>query len=243
MAWGTPVTKGVVFNVTNSASCAIASVALTSGRLYLGFSMHHRAGAAGTYSNGSITGTTGGWSLVVQSATWNGGLRKTAAFYYIATATETVTVTCNVDTNTNSCTCLALIEIPSGFDTSTPIAAFDEQVAAAALSVTSTLASAPTAGNLSISGGGLSDSTAGDISPRTNWTELNQAAGTGTASDSGFIETQYKTALDAEQSASASVASTNRDWGWIHLELKAAASVARKAGRLSLMGCGHGAPR
>lgn len=225
MAWGTPVTKGAVFNQTNAASCQIASVAFTAGRLYLAFGAHHRSGAAGTNSNGSITGTAGGWTMIVDGATWNGGLRRTAAFRYIATTTETVTVTYNPDGTTNSCTMLALVEVPSGFDATTPIAAFIGAVAAAALSVTATLAGAPTAGNLSVSGGANSDATS-VINPRTNWTELNEAQGTGTAADSGAIESQYKTALDAEQSASASVSATNRDWGWIHLELKAAAAAA-----------------
>jgi hypothetical protein len=243
MAFGTPVTKGAVFNVTNGPSCTIASVAFTAGRLYIAFAAHHRTGAAGTHANGSISGTAGGWTLAQDGATWNGGLRRSGAWVYVATTTETVTVTYNPDTNNNSCTMLVLIEIPSGFDSGTPVAQSDETTAAAALSVTATLAAAPTAGNLSVSGGANSDATS-VINPRTNWTELNEAQGSGTASDSGAIESQYKTALDAEQSASASVSATNRDWGWLHLEIKAAAApppfdVSFGLTSLRLCGVGH----
>lgn len=228
MAWGTPTSLGVVFNVTNGPSCSIASVAFTVDRLYIAFGAHHRTGAAGTHANGSVSGTTGGWTLAQDGATWNGGLRRSGVWIYKATTTETVTVTYNPDTNNNSCNMLGLVEIASGFDTTTQVAQSDETTAAAATSVTATLTSAPTAGNLSVSGGANSDATS-VINPRTNWTELNEAQGTGTASDSGAIETQYKTALDAEQSASASVSATNRDWGWLHLELKAAAAAASLA--------------
>lgn len=244
MAFSTPtnVAAGGAFNLVNGPSVTLASCAFTKDRLYILFGGAHRSGGAGANSNGSVTGTAGGWTLVLDGATFNGGLRRVAAFRYIATATETVTVTYNPDTNTNSCTGFTLFEIASGFDTANPIAQSIGVTAAAALNTGNvSLSSAPAASSLSVSGGMNALDTTGGITPRTNWTELAEFAGTGSSSDSGYLESQYKTALDAEQIASASVPSVNRDWGWIHLEIKAGA--IRKPGRFSLLGAGHGAPR
>jgi hypothetical protein len=116
----------------------------------------------------------------------------------------------------------SLVEVASGFNSTSPIKASANNTVAAATSITVSLAAAPDFDSLSVAGfeSHLNDSTA--IDPRLNWTEIGEALGT--VGDTGAIESQYKTALNAELDASASVSATNRDWGGIHIELRNAGS-------------------
>lgn len=232
MAFSTPVDLVSTFDTANAASTTTASVTLTNGRLYLMFTGLQRTGGAPSLSGGGWTvlhgavDRTADWDFIGQTLPYRtGDLCRLYALYYVATSTQTVTITWNPDGNSSSHNAIAIMEIASGFDPSNPIAqsAFNEATTTAT-SLTVALAVAPTAGNLSVAAFKPSTTTTGGPIERTNWTELSEDAGTGTGADAGFLQTQYKTALNAEQSASASVAATNRVWGGVHLEIQAAAT-------------------
>lgn len=239
MSLSTPAlpTGAARFDTTNDTGVVLpagqpatpsGTIHFESGRLYIvSFGAHVAAGAR-DYSTGctfSHGGTNRTWTFINQSGAYNGGLSSMCAYYRIADVTEDVYFIPDGPGGNNSHNSAIVVEIASGFDASGLIVQSAGNTAAAALFCEVSLPSAPNAANLSLAFFKNQDNTTVAMTPKSGWTELTEVSGTGTGSDSGYHHAQYRTDLSSEQVARADVASTNRDWGGVHMELKAAAAA------------------
>lgn len=223
MSWGTPIARGHVFNTTNGATLAIGSVAFTSGRLYVSFYTSEGTGGIYDHSTMAITGQTGSWTFIVQTTNGIGAnARRISAWYYVATASETVTVTYDPPSGSKACHAASIIEVPSGFDSTTPIANNNQaEDTTGGATFACNLSSAPSASNMSMVGV-VNRNNSFAIGVDGAFTELTDDVGSGTSTDSGDLEVSYKTA--ATQNCTVSAGSGTPVWGGIHLELAAASA-------------------
>lgn len=192
MAFGTRTNRAAAWNTANQSTYSVTNVAFTAGRLYVMWVHFHRTGAAPALSSISdivITGDTGGWTYAGRTDTFNGGLRRAACVWKIATTTETVTVTVDPDGSGCSNGGIIIDEVESGFDSPNAVIEFAQAVVVGGVSVSAVL-SGITAGNMSL-GCGMCD-TNGGISPSSQYTELAEVTG-GSGSDQGSMDSVHDT--------------------------------------------------
>lgn len=226
MSWGTPVGRGALFDTANGPTVTLAGVAFTSGRLYLAFYTGEGTGGLYDHSTMAISGQTGSWTFISQTTSGVGAnARRISAWYYIATATETVSVVFDPPGGNKACNAATIIEIPSGFDSTTPIAQNAPiEMGTGAGTFTVNLTSAPSASNMSVVGV-MNRNNSFAIGQDAGFTgELSDIVGSGTSTDSGDLEVSYKSA--ATQNCTVSAGSGTPVWGGIHLELQAAAAAS-----------------
>lgn len=222
MSWGTPVSGGGLFDTANGPTVTLTNVAFTTGRLYVAFYTGEGTGGLYDHSTMAITGQTGSWAFLAQTTNGVGAnARRISAWTYLATATETVNVVFDPPGGNKACNAAIIIEVPSGFDTTTPVAQVTEnEDNTGSASFATNLASAPASGNLSIVGVMRRNVTTGNITPDAGFTELAEVTGSGTSTDSGSLEVQYKD--PATQNCSSGSSSGTPVWGGLHVELAAA---------------------
>lgn len=230
MAISTPTLLFSAFSTVNNSIATVPSVGqvtLTNGALYI-FAHAFDRSTAPSNSTASFrengTDTTSTWTLIQQSESYDGNTNRMTAWYKQATATSALTLAFDPPGGANSCNQYLLAEIASGYKTTAPISQSVSSVATAVTSVTLVLPSAPGGDSLTFLVAANTDASTA-IDARSGWVELSEDIGTGTGSDSGAIESQYKEA-GGEQTGSASVSVTNRDWAAILFEIAAAAGGA-----------------
>lgn len=239
MAIATPTSLSNNFNTapTNAQWVSAAGVTFTTGRLYLfGYMIDRAAGAPDLSTGFSVThgATSRTYTHVVQSQTWV-ATRSLALYRYVAVATETAVMTFSPPGTASNCCAGGILEIASGFDSTNPVVQSKSGSAASGLSVSATYAATPTTGNLLVTyAASRAVSSANTLNPRTNWTELFENLGSGTAGTSGGLEAQYTASL--EMTTSCSVASSNRTWGIVSAEI--ASSTLPTIKRMPALGVG-----
>ncbi len=204
---------------TNQQNYALdATYNLTAGKLYVIFPQ----GVESPFPAGdpTISGSTVSWTLITNSGLFDGDKRKEWALEARPSSTETsVQLTINFPGSLRS-GWWSLIEIGSGFDTTTPIAQ-SKGATGTGTTMTVTLDSAPTAGNASLL------AVAGDVAQAVTidsgfTAKLGEKQNADGAADSGVIETEYDSTA---QQTGAPTVSSSMDWGGIHLEIAAAAAA------------------
>jgi hypothetical protein len=235
MPIATPTALASRFDVAATATLllpASGSITFTIGQLYIGFFGGRWSNGAPDLSSGntfSHGGTPRTWTHVattVPGYEGSPGWRSLTAYYYVATVTETIALTWTPTTSGNAITNLygGILEIPSGFNSFTPIVqskGVGDNTFRTSWSVT--LDSTPVTGNTLLAGFCNSTNSAASavVNPRANWTELTEDLGTGTGADAGTYETQYTTTLESTGSAIGDGAATYK-WGGIVVEVAAA---------------------
>jgi hypothetical protein len=110
--------------------------------------------------------------------------RTMAAYYYVAAITETVQVDYHFPGTIGNSYGYTVVEVASGFKAAAPIVQGKSDGAVTTASGSVVFNAAPTAGNLLVNFVGFR-ANSNAVTPRTNWTELAEADGTGTAGISG----------------------------------------------------------
>lgn len=167
-----------------------------------------------------ISGTAGSWTFHTQSAGIGAQLRNYGMWHYIPSVTEDHQLSIDPPGGNKASQHAVVVSIASGFDAATPFAQITLRTGSAAASFDVPLDAAPSAQNLSVvvvGKYGVSDG----INPDAATTELGEAIGTGSTSDSGCIESSYDTALTAVSSVTVSSVSGTPIWTGFHIEVKA----------------------
>jgi len=234
MAWGTRSVIASLFDTLNANTLVLpasGTVNLVAGRLYILFYATHRSGAAPdlsasfVISYSDVGDVTSQWTYVAQSGTYAAGLRRCAMYWTIPAASHTtITVTMDPTGSTNSNNQGQLIEVASGFDTTTPVANSAVNQEEGSTSFVMNLAGAPAATALSVVGVANEDETAGITNSVGGLNELAETPGTGTSADSGAIAIYDKDAAVQNTTFTPDDAGS-KNWGAVHLELKAAAAA------------------
>ena len=224
MAISTPVPIVTFIDTAPAVShIIIPGVTFIAGRLYLLEEYVDRAsapdlGAASTSFEHDTTDRTADWHFIAQQSLSTA--RNMALYYYQATVTETVDLHAHFPGAIGNSYGYTITEVPAGFNTSAPILQSNSTNAVTVNNVAVTLGATPTPGNLCMSFV-VTRASSGALVPRANWTELQEALGTGTTGLSGAVEVQYVTDPNLEATASASGTGT-RTWGIIAIEIAAA---------------------
>lgn len=231
MAWGARAVLASRFDTANATTLvlpAAGTVNLVAGRLYILFYAAHRTGAAPDLSTGftisysDVGDVTSQWTYVAQSGTYAAGLRRCAMYWTIPAANHTaITVTMDPTGSTNSNNQGQLIEVASGFHTTTPVAASAVNQQEGSTSFAVNLAGAPAGTALSVVGVANEDETAGITNSVGGLNELADTPGSGTAADSGAIAIYDKDAAVQNTTFTPDDAGT-KNWGGVHLEIAAA---------------------
>src|SRR5512146_562060 len=216
-------------NLTSYNMPSTGSVNLVAGRHYYLAIKTANASTLHDFNNNpaaEVTGTTGSWTFVAQSGQFNAAdPARLGVFRYIPSADEnSVVIVWNPSDLGNMAGWFAFLVEVTGADGSTPLAqAAVANQAEDATSLTVTLGSTPTSGNVVLAFMAMQDNTE-TLTPDTDFTEDGQIAGSGSTSDSGAHSMQHAAASGTTQSNTTSAATSTDDWGGVILELKAAAS-------------------
>lgn len=236
MPISTPSALGAVYDLTNANNTvlpAAGSVTLVAGQLYiLRYGCDRNLGAPDLTTGYTIThgatDKTSSWTLIGASPTFgaSGTSRQMVALWYIPPSTEAgITITFDPAGGLNLNNMVELIEVASGFNAAAPVKQFAYALTSGAASGSVALAGSPDADSICLSFWHTYLVTAGAVIARSGWTELSNITGSGVATDSGALESQYDLAPSPEQTASCSTAGSNRDWMGLILEIDAASTA------------------
>ena len=256
MAISTPTTIIATGNTANLQVYDTAAVTLTADRLYiivvngyssgggvaLDFIRHDPLGTALDFIQ--ITDGTD----IAQILNWDAALHRALHVWYVIPSTTTANALIRIDWSATQSACgWRLIEIASGFQTGSTSTIFPGVAtnvdAGAGTAITCTMASFAATDNMTLLcmgwGSGTSNPTQ-TVAETESRTELGEH-GDGERGRQGV---HYQNPHGSDTSIGATLSAAN-EWGAIGIEIAAAGAVAaaRKAGRLSLLGCGHGAPK
>lgn len=199
----TPTAPTAAVNNNNShASLASGSFTPTGSALVIACSA--ASGANQTFTNFTSTFATGGWTTAVNSAVGGTGEHRVTLGWAIATATPGAgTVQTNWGANV-SAGVLFVVEIDTGFDTSTPIAQTDSATAASGTSLADNFAAAPDTTSMLVACGIGGDDNFGaqEADAHTGWILLEQFVFSGqrkpnTQYDTGTTLTAYGVSFGA----------------------------------------------
>lgn len=225
MSISTPVPIVAVLDTAPAADhIVIPGVTFIAGRLYLLEFYVDRAtapdlGAASTSFEHNVgNDRTSDWHIIAQQSL--SSARNMAVYQYQATVTETVDLHVHFPGAIGNSYGYTITEVPAGFNAAAPILQSNSASAAGVNNVSVTLGATPTTGNLCMAFV-VTRAASGALTARTNWTELSEALGTGTAGLSGAVEVQYVFDPNLEATASANASGT-RTWGIIAIEIAAA---------------------
>jgi hypothetical protein len=256
MAISTPTTITAGGGTANSPTYDTALVTLTAGRLYI-IVINGYSSGGGTnldFVRHDLTGTPLDFIQITDGTdtaailNWDAAIHRALHVWYVIPSTTTANAAIRIDwAATQSAAGWRLIEITSGFKTGTTAEIFPGVAtnvdAGAGTAITCTMASFAATDNMTLLCMGWGQSTTNPTQTIVT-TESRTELGEHNDGERCSQGVHYQNPHGSDTSIGATL-SANNEWGAIGIEIAASGgiSVARKAGRLSLLGCGHGAPR